>query len=142
MVNAQILKDAVSKVPVNLPNGGAIIYQIFKAHPELRNFYDVEDIDVDDIPKSRNMQQRGAGVLSSIRNLIMNIENEKQFRSEVKELTENFKELKMTAADVKKMLPGVIAFFDEKCGKLSDAQKKEFVPFFDQYVGVLKECGM
>lgn len=77
------------------------VSRIFTAHPELRIFYDVEDIDVDDIPKSRNIQQRGAGVLSSIKNLISNFDNEKQFRLEVKELACAFKEMNMKASDVK-----------------------------------------
>lgn len=74
---------------------------IFTAEPNLRKHWDVEDIEPDQIAKSRQMQQKGASFLSSLNHLVNNLENEKPFKLECSELRDTYKEMGLKAADVK-----------------------------------------
>uniref|UniRef100_A0A915IPW9 Globin family profile domain-containing protein n=1 Tax=Romanomermis culicivorax TaxID=13658 RepID=A0A915IPW9_ROMCU len=94
-------KDLMAKIQINVANGGELFKYIFTAHPELRKFYDVEDIDPDDVTRSRQIQQKGAGVLSSMKNLSNLVDNEHNFDLEVKELVFIYKEMGMKPADVR-----------------------------------------
>lgn len=129
----------------------------------------MEDIEPDQIAKSRQMQQKGASFLSSINHLVTNLDNDKPFKLECAELRDQYKEMGLKAADVKvcleilvnyilpvctvfypkcqkfvfqKFANGVAAFFESKCGKLNDAQKKAWCEFFDKFSCALKEAGL
>jgi len=102
----------------------------------------MEDIEPDQIAKSRQMQQKGASFLSSLNHLITNLDNEKPFKLEIAELRDSYKELGLKAADVKKFCAGVVSFFEAKVGKLNDAQKKAWCEFFDKFSSALKEAGL
>ena len=142
MVNVEALKAQVCKAPPNMPNGGEVWKYIFEQKPDLRKYWDMEDIEPEQIAKSRQMQQKGASFLSSLSHLVNNVDNEKAFRQEMCELRDTYKEMGFSVADSKKLLPGVICFYEKKLGKLTDAQKMAWSEFFDKFSAGLKEAGL
>uniref|UniRef100_A0A5S6Q9N4 GLOBIN domain-containing protein n=1 Tax=Trichuris muris TaxID=70415 RepID=A0A5S6Q9N4_TRIMR len=143
MVSIGVLKDHLSKCTLNMENGGQLFKHIFTANPELRRFYDVEDIDPDDTAKSRNIQQAGGSLLNSITYLVNQYDNERSFKQEIKEQISDFRERGIKLEDARKIKNGVILFIKSKIGaQWSVKEEKEWELFFKRYYDAMKQHGL
>ncbi|KRZ05114.1 Globin-like host-protective antigen, partial [Trichinella zimbabwensis] len=143
MVSIGILKDHLSKCTLNMENGGQLLANVFKANPELRKFYDVEDIDPDDTKKSRLIQQAGGNLLNSVTFMVNNYDNERSFKQEIKEQICDLREKGMKLEDARKLKTGFVNYVKSKLSQpMTAKEEKEWDMFFQRFFDALKQHGL
>jgi len=137
------VKEQLQKVPVSRPNGGEFLKQLFTVDKDLRKYYDCEELEPEDVPRSQRYQMLGAKYLSSIYGLANDYDsNERNFRSECAQLASMHLEKDVPLKEMKKVLQAILATFEAKGAKCNEAQKKVWTEMFEKMMVLFKENGM
>uniref|UniRef100_A0A915L0L0 Globin family profile domain-containing protein n=1 Tax=Romanomermis culicivorax TaxID=13658 RepID=A0A915L0L0_ROMCU len=132
MVNLQILKAQLEKVPVNEANGVAFYKHMFTVTPHLRQFFKgSENIKPEEVKDSSRFMRQGQRLLLSVHLLVETAETP-LFESYVTEVMDKHKRFKIDFEIYNAFFELVLYGYLEKMTGMSDQEKQEWEAFKDE----------